>query len=85
MGSDGQILSYREKLVNLLCEKLKTRFEDNIEEIVSTTSVANFKQWSLNEKALDDFGDNMIKDLIDHYKNLLDNADMIKPELNGYY
>ena len=50
MGSDGQISS-REKLINLLCEKLKTRFEDTVEKIVSATSVANFKQWPLNEKA----------------------------------
>ena len=75
LGSDGQISSCREKLINLLCEKLKTRFEDNIAKIVSATSIANFKQWPLNEKALEDFGDDMIKDLIDHYKNLLDNAD----------
>ena len=64
----------------MLCEKLKTQFEDNIKKIVSATSVANFKQWPLNEKALEDFGDNMIKDLIDHYKNLLDNADEARAE-----
>ena len=47
---------------------------------MSATSIANFKQWLLNEKALEDFGDDMIKDLIDHYKNLLDNADEARAE-----
>ena len=50
MGSDGQISSSREKLIKLLCEKLKTHFEDTVEKILSATSVANFKQWPLNEK-----------------------------------
>ena len=63
MGSDGQISSSREKLINLLCQKLKTRFEDTVDKIVSATSVANFKQWPLNEKALEDFRDTMIKDI----------------------
>ena len=80
MGSDGQISSSREKLIKLLCEKLKTRFEDTVEKIVSATSVANFKQWPLNEKALEDYGDTMIKDLIDHYENVLDNADEARAE-----
>ena len=47
----GQISSSREKLIKLLCEKLKTRFEDTVEKILSATSVANFKQWPLNEKS----------------------------------
>ena len=80
MGSDGQISSSREKLINLLCEKLKVRFEDTVEKIVSATLVANLKQWSLNEKALEDFGDTMIKDIIDHYENVLDNADEARAE-----
>ena len=80
MGSDGQISSSREKLINLLCEKLKTCFEDTVEKIVDATSVANFKQWPLNEKALEDFGDTMIKDIIDHYENVLDNADEARAE-----
>ena len=80
MGSDGQISTSREKLINLLCEKLKTRFEDTVEKIVSATSVANFKQWPLNEKALEDFGDTIIKDIIDHYQNVLDNADEARAE-----
>ena len=80
MGSDGQISSSREKLIKLLCEKLKTHFEDTVEKIVSATSVANFKQWPLNEKALEDYGDTMIKDLIDHYENVLDNADEARAE-----
>ena len=80
MGSDGQISSSREKLIKLLCEKLNTHFEDTVEKIVSATSVANFKQWPLNEKALEDYGDTMIKDLIDHYENVLDNADEARAE-----
>ena len=80
MGSDGQISSSREKLINLLCEKLKTCFEDTVEKIVSATSVANFKQWPLNEKALEDYGDTMMKDIIDHYENVLDNADEARAE-----
>ena len=80
MGSDGQISSSREKLINLLCEKLKTHFQDTVEKIVSATSVANFKQWPLNEKALEDFGDTMIKDIIDHCENVLDNADEARAE-----
>ena len=80
MGNDGQISSCREKLIKLLCEKLKTHFEDTVEKIVGATSVANFKQWPLNEKALEDYGDTMIKDLIDHYENVLDNADESRAE-----
>ena len=80
MGSDGQISSSREKLINLLCEKLKICFEDTVEKIVSATSVVNFKQWPLNEKALEDFGDTMIKNMIDHYENVLDNADEARAE-----
>ena len=80
MGNDGQISSCREKLIKLLCEKLKTCFEDTVEKIVGATSVANFKQWPLNEKALEDYGDTMIKDLIDHYENVLDNADESRAE-----
>ena len=80
MGGDGQISSCRKNLINLLCEKLKRRFEDTVEKIVSATSVANFKQWPLNEKALEEFGDNMIKDVIDHYQNALDNADEARAE-----
>ena len=79
MGSDGQISSSREKFINLLCEKLKTCFEDT-EDTVSATSIANFKQWPLNEKALEDFGDTMIKDIIDHYENVLDNSDEARAE-----
>ena len=32
------------------------------------------------KKALEDYGDTMIKDLIDHYENVLDNADEARAE-----
>ena len=61
-------------LIDLLCGRLSTLFEDTSHGIIQSTSIANFKLWSEKEEALDGFGDEMIKTIVDQFGYYLENC-----------
>ena len=61
-------------LIDLLCGRLSTQFENTSHGIIQSTSIANFKLWPEKEEALDGFGDKMIKKIVDQFGYYLENC-----------
>ena len=71
-------------LIDLLCGRLSTQFENTSHGIIQSTSIANFKLWPEKEEALDGFGDKMIKKIVDQFGYYLENCGDVQ-RLNGPY
>ena len=79
-GDNSISTNERRKLISLLCKNLETRFEDTNDGLISSTSVANFKIWPDKEEQVKEFGNKMVKDLVEHYVNHFENPDQVIAE-----
>ena len=64
---NGELIEERKKLVEMLCKNMKVRFEDANHGLTKSTAVANFKMWPDKEDDLEGYGDDMVKDIVEHY------------------
>ena len=70
----------RQKLITKLCEKLEVCFEDTTQGLIKCTSIANFQMWPDKEEDLHGYGDDMIKEIVEHFENYFEDKDQILAE-----
>ena len=79
-GGNGELTVERQKLITKLCENLEVCFEDTTQGLIKCTSIANFRMWPDKEEELHGYGDDMIKEIVEHFENYFEDKDQILAE-----